>query len=517
MLNWANLRMYNSMQTIYNSKIIKNTFLILFMMELASFFGWLVPLINNILFFLILFSVLFLSLKKIEYGFYILFAELFLTSYGYLVQFQASSFSVSLRIGIFIILMAVWFYKYAIKDYQLNLKEIYQDFKESLSNNLNKTLLLLAVVLLWGVIWGAIKGNTAADIFFDFNNWLYLALVLPLNYVWHNSKNQEKPQKFFSNILNILLATSLWLSIKSLILFYIFTHQINFALPEVYKWIRDSRVGEITFAGGGYWRIFIQSQLYVLIAFLIFLSQKLTCQNKKQKTAFFVILSLFLSTILISISRSFWVGLAAGVGFYFLILFVLKQDSKIKKILKQIVHILFILILSLFFVFVVINLPPKADVEVEKTLNNRISSSGPASSSRLNQLEPLFKKIAKHPIIGSGFATSVTYRSLDPRIINSTAGKSGQYTTYAFEWGYFDIWLKIGLFGLLVYLYLIWQIMRKMAIIIARSRQNGWLTIGLSCALIALLAVNVFSPYLNHPLGIGYILILLLYLKDETK
>ena len=36
---------------------------------------------------------------------------------------------------------------------------------------------------------------------------------------------------------------------------------------------------------------------------------------------------------------------------------------------------------------------------------------------------------------------------------------------------------------------------------------HNTLSLGMTLALVALLAVNIFSPYLNHPLGIGFIIL----------
>ena len=55
--------------------------------------------------------------------------------------------------------------------------------------------------------------------------------------------------------------------------------------------------------------------------------------------------------------------------------------------------------------------------------------------------------------MGRGFGATVTYQTRDPRILADNG--SGEYTTYAFEWGWLDIWLKLGIFGLAAYFLLI--------------------------------------------------------------
>src|SRR5690606_26879171 len=65
----------------------------------------------------------------------------------------------------------------------------------------------------------------------------------------------------------------------------------------------------------------------------------------------------------------------------------------------------------------------------------------------------------KRPILGSGYGTTVTYETSDPRLL-STIGSS--YTTYAFEWGYHDIWLKIGVVGASVYAWFLYSLLRPL-------------------------------------------------------
>jgi O-antigen ligase len=139
-------------------------------------------------------------------------------------------------------------------------------------------------------------------------------------------------------------------------------------------------------------------------------------------------------------------------------------------------------------------------------LNNRVNASDPAASSRWKLLPPLVQGIKKHPIIGSGFGTTVTYQSDDPRYKNE-ANPQGWLTTYGIEWGYLDFILKFGIIGTLIYIwflgYIAWQGWKL-------TKGNNEYTViagGFLLGLIAIGATHMLSPYLNHPLGIGYIMI----------
>jgi len=518
------------MPNLINKNLLKTTFIFLILAEILSFFGWMLPEFNLICFFVILFLALILSLKKLEYGIYILFAELFIGSKGYLFSLGISDVVISVRIGLFLVVFSVWFYRFLFchSDRQLgslgaeeSLKcgithlrdlsalKVLKVARDDKKKGLEKYFFALAIIILWALIWGIIQGNNFGNVFFDFNNWLYFLLIFPVYCV---AKNNDK---FLKNILSILIACVVWIGIKSLILLYIFSHEFIWALPEVYKWVRDTGIGEVTRASGNFYRIFIQSQIYSLFLFFILLPisnfqfpiSKQISNSKlkiKKNIIYYLLLIICLIIILISFSRSYWVALIIALLIYFFI--ILFKKIKFLDFLKINAKIALVAIASFILVFSVINLPPKTGTgDLSSLLSKRATEIEAAASSRMNQLKPLLQEIAKHPIIGSGFGTTVTYKSDDPRIL-------GNYTSYAFEWGYLDMILKFGVLGMAVYLILIVGILKRLLISnfqfpISNKIINS-MNLGFALALIALLIVNIFSPYLNHPLGIGFIIIL---------
>ncbi|KKS40010.1 MAG: hypothetical protein UV02_C0049G0001, partial [Candidatus Kuenenbacteria bacterium GW2011_GWA2_42_15] len=405
----------------------------------------------------------------------------------------------------------------------------------------------------------------------------------------------HQDRRFWFVFKSVVSAALIWLILKTLILLYIFSHQFIWALPELYRFVRDTRVGEITAFSGNFYRVFIQSQIYALLGFCILLPISNKIKNPKLKiqnlfNSYHLLLIICLTTVIISFSRSFWVGLAAGLFFYFFItLFFKTKFLDIIKIFTKIIllgglsagfifiNIVFFsshafwvglvlllylyLFISLFLkfkmfniiklfikplaiigfsvgiIFAVINLPPKISrANLGQLFLSRTTMVEAAGSSRLNMLKPLLDAILRQPLIGSGFGATVTYKSADPRVTSATAGGSGEFTTYAFEWAYLDLLLKIGLFGVFIYLLLIFKLLQALwqrvklqtpnlelkigsKFKIPNSKfQIQSLSVGLFAALTALLAVNVFTPYLNHPLGIGFILIVSVWLdRDKAQ
>ena len=107
-------------------KYFKTSLLFILFALILSFFAYFFPLFNKVAFFVILALTLVLTLEKLEYGIYILLAELFIGSKGYLFYFDAGGVSVSLRIGLFLIVMAAWLYRRIEKrDFKLKLNKWY--------------------------------------------------------------------------------------------------------------------------------------------------------------------------------------------------------------------------------------------------------------------------------------------------------------------------------------------------------------------------------------------------------
>ncbi len=480
---------------------MKKIFLLIILAELLSFLGYYFQIINFLAFFGLAILILILTLRRLEYGVYLLLAELFIGSFGYLFYFEAGGLKISLRLALWLVVMSVWLARTVLQ--WIKTKKLAVDFFLS---SYFYYFLALFIFIAWGAVNGLINKNLTGNVFFDFNNWLYFLLIFPLYEIARDENNLKI-------IKQIFLASVSWLSLKTIILAYFFSHSFDFFNLDLYRWVRLSGAGEITQVVPGFSRIFMQSHIFVLIGFFIILFTIIRHINEsnKQYTLYLILNTLYISAIIISFSRSFWLGLAAGgLVIWLIAIFKLKISFKQFIIFNSLVLLSIIFSLSLTAAAIKFPYPaPTAGFDAASVLSERATSlTGEAgASSRWQLLTPLLEKIKTAPLLGRGFGATVTYRSNDPRVLESNP--NGLYTTYAFEWGWLDVWLKLGLFGLLAYLALF-------ARIIINGLKNGSaLALGLAAGLIVLAAVNVFSPYVNHPLGIGY-LILASFIIDST-
>lgn len=476
---------------INNFKKVALIFSAFLVIELTSFLSLAYPSLLYFIFFGFLTLFLLLAIYNIKSALLILLLELIIGSKGYLFYLPLTGNNLlSFRIAIWSIFMLVFVVKLGRQLIRDKKASIY--WQNILNFSLLKPYLFLAGALLLGIISALIYGNKPSAIFFDFNNWLYFLTIFPFISLKPSRKDLSK----------VLLVGAIWISLKTLILLSIFSY--NVYSFSVYAWLRKTLVGEMTILSGSWNRIFIQSQSFVVIAylFLIAKSRELSFSLKKinLKTSLLVITGgLFFSAILLSLSRSFWLALIFAISSLLLVLFI-KTDKKL--IWRPFIFILLSIVVGVLLIS--ISLPRGSQGALDAQISERISGDKEeaALASRWSLLPPLLKEILKNPISGQGFGAMVSYESQDPRVLENNP--DGIYTTYAFEWGYFDIWLKVGIIGLFAYLYLLWRIIKgayKRAV-----SDNDYFYYGLLASILFLMAVHFFTPYLNHPLGIGFII-----------
>jgi O-antigen ligase len=312
--------------------------------------------------------------------------------------------------------------------------------------------------------------------------------------------------KVLNNLRLVFWAGVIFLSLKTLFLLFIFTHH-SVLNASIYWWLRRTIVGEITPTTTGWPRIFIQSQIFLAISlFFLFWRQIINLKFKKffqSKNLLIILLAAtFISSLFLSFSRSFWVGLAGTIVFGFILIW---RNFGFKRVLLGVTWLLVSTIMSIGLIYSVAAWPYvhlKSSNSFSQNFLTRVdSSSDVAIVSRWNLLPVLSQAIISNPILGRGFGSTLTYFSHDPRVLENNP--TGKYTTYAFEWGYLGICLKLGLIGLAVYLLFLLKLVvdgLKLAF-----KNNSYLFFALSSGVIFLVLTNIFTPYLNHPLGIGFL------------
>ena len=485
------------MKKFFKEKYFAVTFLILFIFETISFITHEISSIENIVFVMTSLLILYFIVRNIEYAIYISFVELIVGSQGHLLDINIDGFDLSLRMMIFGISFIAGLV-YLLKN------------KSSLFRNKTTMIsfVLFVAMILWGTVLALIYKRPTQNIFFDLNGYLFI-FILPIFY--DIIINRIGLRKTFV----ILLTATIFFSMKTIIIFYIFSHHFaGLDLVTLYKWVRDLRIFEITRVNDNFYRIFSQSQIYSLISLSI--TSIFIAYNKiKENKILFIAGVLNLIAIIISFSRSYWVGLLVG-AIIFLFWLIIKR-IEFKKIFIMYLKFAFMFIFSILAIFALTKIP-YTSTKLNDLLSERLTQGEAASNSRLELLPHMTDAIKKSPILGHGLSYEITYFSQDPR--NKTdKNPDGFVTTYSFEWGWLSIWVKFGILGLIAYLYIILKILFdfvKLNLANKKMDEKYLLTLGLVIGLMTVCFTNIFSPYLDHPLGISLI-ILIISIQDKLK
>ncbi len=478
------------------NKKIAGLFFVLLLTEGLSFLGYLWPNFNKLVFIFICLLAIFLAAKNLRYALLLVLAELIIGSKGYLFFYEIQGAPISIRLALWLIVMSFWLtsiISQAIKNKRW--PRLLPNFVYA------KYFYALMVLVIWGTVVALFRSNNYSNIFFDLNNWFYLSLLFPL------ATNFQTPEdwKLTKKILGLAVT---WLGLKTLFLLYFLSHNFGEANLLVYRWVRVSGVGEITQMASGFFRIFFQSHIYALMALLLVLPIWLEKFNQKiSSRREWLMITFLISLVIVSLSRSFWVGL--GAGLLTLLIWSIKNKINIKQISKLTGLLLASVALNLLIITIIIKFPLPTNgqnISAWDALNDRGQLNESAVASRWSLIPKLWQAIKVSPIVGLGFGKTVIYQSSDPRILEQSA--TGLYETYAFEWGWLDIWLKMGLLGVLTYLWLIIKLIRD---------SLNLKQIGLALCLIALATVHFFTPYLNHPLGLGIVMLTAIWLNRKFQ
>lgn len=418
------------------------------------------PLANSVATIALGLCVFFLAWKKPTTALGLLTLELLIGSKGGLLQFGSINGRVIFT-GAFFIgwILNVW------------KKRSPRDFVEILFSR--KATLALFVLIIFATIRGVVLGN--ADVLHDANAWFYLVMLFPVVDI------ARRESGIAHRLVPIFFVGVFWLAAETLILEILFSRGFATLASPVYLWIRRTGVGEITPIVDGAFRVFLQSQIYAVAGWLIAFGFWM----KERSRIAFAVMAAAAFTLFASLSRSFWIGTAVG-SLALIALYRTHWKRLLGPIAAAVIGVA---------IFAAVTPVPITDLFIGRT-----TVSDPAASSRWVLLPKLVEKIKEEPILGSGFGAIATYATKDPRVLATRP--DGLYTTYAFEWGWLDHWIKFGILGIPVMLWVLaslgWRLWKS-------ATSHELRATSVAC-LLALAVVHVFTPYLNHPLGFLFLL-----------
>lgn len=465
--------------------------------ELLSYLTWFVPALALPALLVISVVALYLALRDPRLGFLILLAEAVIGSHGHLI----SAGLVSLRMVLFAAAIIGWAVDVIRKRRHAELCRL----------PLILPLCAVALAVVWGVVRGLVASHGLGAVVGDANAYAFILAVPMALDLFRRSEDRER-------LKDVFVGSVLWLAVASVVLLYLFSHNFSVWLVDLYQWQRHFLLSEVTRLGTTAWnRVFAASDLFLIPALVIGVFQ---VRSGSRKTWLWS--ACLAAAFLLSFSRSFWLGLFAGAVVLVAVLFR-RRALPFNRLKSLVLAALVVLAAGAVILAVLAFLPwPASRGGVDlSAFSSRFTASDAAVSSRWNMLPALYKGIGAHPLGGAGFGATVTYKSDDPRLISLYPG--GVITTGAIEWQYLEIWLKLGLPGLLALGWLIVAMLRLCWQFLPRGReaslrgpqnQNDGLDIPAAAFLsfVAFVVLNVFTPYWNHPLGWMYLALLSAFL-----
>jgi len=442
--------------------------------------------------------VLFLLTYKNPYiGIRAVFLELFLSAHGHLLSVDVFSISFSLRMAVFVGFF-LGYGLFLLRNHSWP-KLRWPQFAIFLP-------LFLAIFV--GLLNGFLFQNPLT-VFQDGNAYFFLLYTIPiLSLAWDSKQQNALLQVFAAGVIwNILLAFG------SL---YFFTHFSGEPLSAAYTFLRDTRLAEITQLNGAFFRVFMQTQFFVIAFGGFALALLLSVPARLDRFILSILAGFVLTIVLLSFSRSFWLAISCSAIVFLTGLFLIHGRRFPWKTLlswsffSSVVTIMSLLLLIFFPI-------PSARVGSEDVANafkKRTSETQDvAISSRWKLFQPMWETILEKPIAGNGFGKAVTFLSDDPRV--RALSPNGMWSTTAMEWGWLELWLKMGILGpigfMIIFLYLIREFFAY------KNTDHAWIGLGFVSALVFLSLTHFFSPYLNHPIGLGFILFAFLFLPQTRQ
>ena len=365
-----------------------------------------------------------IAIRKPEWLLPLALAEVISTSNGHSLNVELFGVSIGLRMVVFAVLLVATAWKCA------------KNRTTYLTSSRFLVLFLFASVVILALVQGIVAGHSIRDVYLDTNG--YLAFL----YIWaaivwvQTSKDRHRLFQAFG-------AGVTWLTSKTLLFVLLFAHMQGKALVPINTWIRDTRLGELTFQFDHVYRVFLQSQWFVVVALLLVVAY-LVFERHRDSHARLMVIPMF-SVLLISLSRSFWVGALAG-GIVLLGWFVLK--GRMRPFFNRLFTFVTLGVASVAWLYVLVALPIQGlqRASLGTLFSQRATkTSDIAIDSRKQLLPPLLSAFGEAPIQGHGLGKNVRYRTQDPKYIESH--NTDLVSTYAFEWGWIDVLVKFGVVG----------------------------------------------------------------------
>ena len=457
---------------IFNKKfvILLGGFVLFYLLSIGGFY-W--PILQSIIFYLLALTMIVLVAWRWQWAMILFLAEWFFGQSGHMFEF----YGLSLGLVLFVVLMAGWLAHKIIKQEQIMF------FGRSISVG----WLLFVLFLFLAVLCGYWNHHSESLIVGDALSYSFLLLIFPLIEFLQVIKNRQW-------LIRIVAAAILGIGIFTILNLLAYSLHLSQVHDSYYWWIRNVLIGKVTDTGQGFFRIVLPAHLWFLPALLVVLAawwqKEVSLKIKKQ----LLLLAIFLSlALLINFSRAYFLGLMVG-------LLLFKIFLPWRRWLLFLLVVVLVLIVEFNVIYFITTKHWSGFGFLSGRLGTIVQPEDEMSSlTRLRILPDLLTNIKNNLLTGVGLGATIAYQDPLSQTLKST---------YYIDWGWLQLLVGVGLLGLVAYLIFLGQIITGLIKKI-RARFNQTIYVGLLSGLLALMIATLTGPFLFHPLGIFYQLIII--------
>jgi len=395
----------------------------------------------------------------------IIIIELVLGGSGRLIAFGSL---LTIRYILFLFALAYFAASFVKNKFTLKRKAFYID------------IILFFFMFFVSLASGIYRGYDLGNILRTSQGYLYLLIYFPFSIMINNTEKSKKMHTLFANCTVVLAI----ISIAIFVIFKLNPSSYSIITPILNRF----NYGYIAMRGG-LPAVFLKTSPYMAIGFIIFLFQFINIKDKRNITNLIKLLLLLIGCIA-TMSMGIWIAVFVGV-----FLVIVLSEGKYKRAAIISIAFISVIIMVLFLGY------------ISESLGNRLSTSDSSYIVKFNQLLTLIDYWAKHPLLGNGFGVEVTFTS-----------ELGTREMINFELFWVQILVNMGILGFLLYSNIIvkalyysirtWKDIPKNDMVLIKS---------LGVGLIALCIVSSVNPFLNNPIGIGYLILVLSTISVYTK
>ncbi len=373
---------------------------------------------------------------------------------------------------------------------------------------------LMLIILFWiWIVFSAANGyfvskNGLSQIVGDITGFASLILIFPFTYAFRNKRDVD--------IVTMIVAVSVIIQAFVILLIHYGLGMGILNFDGLNSLLQRLYIGNMARIVPDSIRIFFKSSIYLQVGFLILLSMVVKEVSRKRQIILYISLIIVSYALILSFTRGFWLPAFVTTAVYIIFKGIKRFIKPVAIILGGIVLMMGITSLVYGNINVAYSIAARTGIIHIKqdAATNEITtvSTDDVTDMSLQYRDKLkkamFVQIKRNPVLGNGFG-----------VVLKEIGQQESHSEYMF----YDIWMEMGLIGLVIYISMFIVLIIKY-LNIRKTRLNISELRFIDEHIVAMAGVVLASttnPFLNNPIGITYLIIVIcsinIYMKKSIS